>query len=277
MDVRVAEAPVLAQLQLVADVVTEDDLAGVPLTDELRDPDRDVPIGVRAEEAAGAARCAEPVELDRHSGGEDPAPELQIERHAVAVAHDHPPEVDPLLGDDPEDGELLLADAADVEADRRPGEAGGASGGAHHAQLDVDQRSAVDPDLAKDPGADAGAPDPLDDVPDHHLGHLLDGRRREAGRVVGLLVPARAHDDVQVGGVAEPEEGDRVATEQDARLLDDRPATELLVRQRLGDGVVEAAEEVVVRAPVAGADRGKVVEPQRLERELGVGGRLRAL
>ena len=88
-----------------------------------------------------------------------------------------------------------------VGRDRETGPSRCLPGGPVDALLGRRDPRLVGPDLADDPGADAGLPHPVGRLADELVGQVVHGPAldQRLGRVVGGPVPARAHDDVQSG------------------------------------------------------------------------------
>ena len=99
------------------------------------------------------------------------------------------------------------------------GGAGGATGPAgcpYALNLVLSDRVALDAHLSDDAGADSGVTDADGNVPYYLVGHVLDGLLVHVDGVVELLIPARAHDDVETGGLRYSRQGQGVSPDADA-------------------------------------------------------------
>ena len=146
----------------------------------------------------------------------------------VGVADDDPRRVGALRLEDPQ---LVQADRRQdgVGRDREAGPAGRPGGGAMDALLAGREPRLVGADLADDAGPDAGVPDSVGRLADELVGEVVDGPAvdRGLGRVVGVAVPAAAHDEVEAGRRREPDEPRRVAPDAGQRQVDQARAARL--------------------------------------------------
>ncbi len=124
-----------------------------------------------------------------------------------------------------------------VGRDREPGPAGGPGGGSVDPLLARRDPRLVRPDLADDPGPDPGLAHALGRLADDLVGERFDGAAvdQRLGRVVGVAIPARAHDDVQPGRLRQPDEPARIPPDAGQREVEDRAAAGRPERRELLD------------------------------------------
>ena len=154
-----------------------------------------------------------------------------------------------------------------------PRGATGPAGCSYALYLVLSYRRPLDADLPDDAGLDTRVSDANGDVPDNLVGHVLHGQLVHVGRMVELHVPARAHDDVQTGGVGHAGHGHRVSPDADAGEFDQCPASEISELHGFIYRRLLVCQEPVVPDWLAGPDQVQLIHGQLLLPQVPVRGR----
>src|SRR5437588_1834905 len=204
-----SRASVRLELGVGADVLAEQDLAGIAPFEQLDDQLHQLCLA----RGCVVARPAEQVEFEVRSAVEHAQRVVDVDVR-VCVADDDAARVQALFL---QDSELVETDLTlqSVCADRQAGATSGSRHRAEDALLARAYPGPVGTDLADDAGADPGPSNPVLDFGHDLVGELVNASAVDAsfGWIEAVPVPARAHDDVDPAAGREVAQPSRVAGE----------------------------------------------------------------